>query len=481
MTLARLRGSAMIRFVLLALGLVAAFGGSAVDAQSRVRILAAAPAPTYDCPARQSTATGRDFSSRALEFLSFAHQDLTNANFRGAKLKGVVFVGANLAGADFTNATFLDSGRPPLVNDFSFATLDSTCFIHATFAGSTYFTYATLTCADFSNVDLTAGQAIFGDTPARFDASRPCRTAFRGARMDCDLVAQWGKFDLTNADVSKCAAFGLSGLANADFTDARMDGVSFFQADLQGVKFDHADLHGANLDYANLKGSSFVGAQIGVAPGSNGTVLSGSFAGAFMLDTDFTDADLRSVNLSNAHLYRSSTDVGVSFVRARLDSTNLTGAVLPGAVFTGSLTNATFNNAMLVNANFSGADTTGAKFDTAYLQGADFSQVRSIDNISLNNAAVSVAAGAWSFNEQDGTPSTYGYKATRLGALATDYGAYCPNGMSSPCTGQQLVPSKGGPYPPVPACIPLKKYHYDNCPLPSPSDPASASATGRRP
>ncbi len=47
------------------------------------------------------------------------------------------------------------------------------------FNGPTYLTNANLTCADFSRIDLSNGNAIFGESPLEFDRSRTeCRTAF---------------------------------------------------------------------------------------------------------------------------------------------------------------------------------------------------------------------------------------------------------------------------------------------------------------
>ncbi len=81
------------------------------------------------------------------------------------------FIRANLTGADFSGATFVDTGNPGRSSDFSFARLDSACFIGAKFQAPTYFTYATLTSVDFSQTDLSNGNAIFGDQPLKFDAA----------------------------------------------------------------------------------------------------------------------------------------------------------------------------------------------------------------------------------------------------------------------------------------------------------------------
>jgi hypothetical protein len=50
----------------------------------------------------------------------------------------------------------------------------------------------------------------------------------------------------------------------------------------------------------------------------------------------------------------------------------------------------------------------------------------------------------------------------------TAAGVTCPNGQTGPCAiPASLVPLAGGPFPPVPACIP-KPPRHDNCLPPKP-------------
>ena len=50
----------------------------------------------------------------------------------------------------------------------------------------------------------------------------------------------------------------------------------------------------------------------------------------------------------------------------------------------------------------------------------DFSSARSVAGVSINDAAVATAPAVWMFMEQDGTPSTFAYAATNLGAMTRD-------------------------------------------------------------
>ena len=178
----------------------------------------------------------------------------------------------------------------------------------------------------------------------------------------------------------------------------------------------------------------------------------------FRRNVDLTDADLRGANMNKAHLY------GMSFlVRTMLDSADLTSAICAGAEFSGSMTDTVFDGAVLVNATFNGANLSDAKFDSAYLQGSDFSSATNVTGVTIRNAAVSTMPGNWMFMEQDGTPFTFQYSATLLGALASETNVICPDGESGPCTPDTLTPVMMGPFPAQPECVPSEMFCFENC------------------
>jgi uncharacterized protein YjbI with pentapeptide repeats len=266
----------------------------------------------------------------------------------------------------------------------------------------------------------------------------------------------------------------------ANLTGVDLSGTELFEANLEGTTFNNAKLIGANLNFSNLRGAKLRGAVLGLQPGTEGAAA--TLRGALMPDIDLTDADLRSADLTGAHLYGEASQT--LLVRTRLDSASFVGAICTAARFSGSLNNAVFNGAQLVNAVFNGATLTGAKFDDAYLQGADFANAVSVTGVTLSNAAVSATPGTWTFMEQDGTPFTFRYEATKLGALATDRSVRCPAGALGPCCpggdvaaclNDKLKPVRNGPFPPVPDCVP-KPPRFDNCITPRPS----ATPTPRR-
>lgn len=449
-----------------------------LKAQQRPRALAVANAPTdLSCPdSPVRNIVGPNFSGKTLVNQNFAYQDLRNANFSGAVLDGVVFIGANLQGASFRGAKFTNAqngveAATALPTDFSEADLTGACFVGADFqakAAPVYMTGANLACADFSVTDISQLNVVFGPQLKLGDGTT-CRTRFRWTVMNCEFIDQWSQLDLSHGALGACAAGpGKSVLKGRNFDNAAMDGFNFYQAQLHGTTWRNTQLHGANMAYTDLSGAILIGAQMGVQPGSGSSLTPANLTGAYMLGVDLTDADLRSVSLVGAHIYAGNqANGGVAFVRTRLDSADLSSAVIPAGVFSGSLTNATFDGTVLANATFNGADVRYAKFVNAYLHGADFSSASSMDGTSLNNSSVSTVAGYWSFTEQDGTPYTYAYGVTQLGLAATSTGAFCPNSDTGPCIGNKLTPVKGGPYPPAPACVP-KAPRYDNCPPPKP-------------
>ena len=119
--------------------------------------------PMIDAASAQPTCPP-SCANQTLTAPNFSHADLTDADFTGATLVGANFIRANLTGTDFTNATFVSvPGNPTQTPDFTFANLTNAKFVNAKFDAPTYFTYAMLTCADFSHTNLSNGNMVFGD------------------------------------------------------------------------------------------------------------------------------------------------------------------------------------------------------------------------------------------------------------------------------------------------------------------------------
>ncbi len=342
---------------------------------------------------------------------NFSHQDLSKANFEGATIVGGVFIRANLTGANFNNTTFQGvPGHPTQTPDFTFANLTNATFVGAKFAAPTYFTYATLTCADFSQTDLKDGNAVFGDEPLiySYDRAKPadCRVKFQGTTMNCEFIDDWRNFDLTGAKVRAC----LTQVAGRDFSYAMMAQVNFSDAYLAGVNFDHAQLQQAVLSRANLTGANLGNAFL--STGDNGAGAA-TLESAHLKNVNLSNAQLSGVTFTNANFYGTSAAIsgsckvsstgfaqecstahgasitGTSFAGAYLYGVDFTNATIKGADFTGAvLTGATFASASIAVNPTNGAAT---KFIAAHMQGTNLATT--ISSGDMTNAFVDFVPG----------------------------------------------------------------------------------------
>lgn len=415
-----------------------------------------------------------------------------------------------LAGADLSRASFI--GANLVEADLSGAVLRGTFFRNPTAQGTdTDLSKANLTGATIEGTNIFWGVNLSGVTLAAIKPPTLNGLNLAGTKLSgVDLAG----LDLSQTDLSKAVLFGGSGAArfvgaklsngtrgvnltgqkfpprfgdfkDSDLTGAVLTSVELLEGDLERVVLNNAQLVGADLNFANLHAAKLRGATLGVEPGREGAAA--SLRGAFMTDIDLTDADLRSVDLNDAHLYGDAAQTLLE--RTRLDSAVLAGAICSGARFSGTLNDTVFIGAQLVNTVFNGARLNGTKFNDAYLQGADFSNAIDGTGVSLSNAAIAAQAGTWSFTEQDGTPFTVRYEATKLGPLADNASVRCPDGSLGPCCpsrdlaaclNDKLKPVRNGPFPPVPECVP-KPPRYDNCitPMPTATRRPTPTATPR--
>jgi uncharacterized protein YjbI with pentapeptide repeats len=333
----------------------------------------AQPAPV-SCPNLPGNPAGPDFSNQDLSNKNFSRRDLRGANFSGATLKGTVFIAANLAGANFSNARVQASDREDLrPTDFTRANLSRACFSNTVFTGRTYFTYADISCADFSRTNLVSGLAIFGPSPLKIDESS-CKPSFRGAAMHCEFVADWPRLDLGSVsdtirtDLSACASqLGNLSLDKADlnrakFGNAVMDGISMAGANLTG-----ADLSGASLGCSSGRCANLAGAILDNARLSNARLDGINLAGASMVGTQLDRASLQCVNKQCANLQQARLH-GANLAKANLSGANLYGALLSkrGIGVAATLAGAHLKNANLSFAILTGADFSGANFYSTY-------------------------------------------------------------------------------------------------------------------
>jgi uncharacterized protein YjbI with pentapeptide repeats len=352
-----------------------------------------------------------NYEGQTLTAPNFLHQDLSGANFKNAIIVGGVFVRANLNGAHFDNATFRAvPGHPTQTTDFTEAVLDNATFTNATFATPTYFTYASLTCADFSNTILNNGNAVFGDEPLNYKVLQNCRTKFQFAKMNCEFIDDWHAFDLTSADISAC----LTNLAGRNFSGAIMDNVHFDNAIMDGAQFVNAslmqtsmtyvslqclgkicvDMTGAHLQGAVLNNANLTGATLYGALLSNDTAhnveASAKLRNAHLKGVNLATATLSGADLTSANFYGERPKLRRCITTGASDSgfTTLGCASAAGATIDGTI----FTDAYLYAVDFSGATITGANFNDAVLVAADFASANIGPSISSGAATEFVGA-----------------------------------------------------------------------------------------
>lgn len=447
----------------------------------------------------------RDYSHKTLEYPNFTGQDLRNANFEGATLIGAVFVRANLEGASFKGATF-KGGDALNGTDFSFAKLNKSCFREVKFEDVTYFTYATTSCADFSETDIRTETkdnvitkaVLFGEDGLQggYNAC-DCRTRFRGTKMkmSCEFLNNWPALDLENADVSACLS-RLKGMNFGGYTPGvNLRGVNFSggascgssqRTDLSGTRWQGVDLTGAIFTGAILDNASFAAAE-----GHPGAILtaasmncisarSASFDNAKMGKSDrgAEGAKLDSASLTDTSFVGADL-IGVSFSRATLTGTiNLNSATLDGSNWEGSTSHsldlsgvisalgANFDNAVLISANLkntnlspnvfkaTGTDTIKpSSFKTAKLCGATL-DATILTCADLTGALLTKKAGC----ETEAIISN-----PKTDGVPEKCSTACPDGSTGPCEreGQWTAPAP----PPV------------NCPCQTPSQKCCSTQT----
>lgn len=373
----------------------------------------AAGAQDLSCPA-VNPPNGRDFRGETIIRGNFSYRDLTNADFSNATLIAPYFAYANLKNANFQGATFVgDDTNPAMVSDFSFANLERACFIGTRFEVPSYFTRATLTCADFSRVDLSNQNVIFRNDRLTFDRDRQdCRLAFRSAVMDCEFVSDWRYLDLAGADIKACA----SQLDGKDFSGAKLNDVNLAGANLNGSKFVRANLNRTNLREATLIGAdlsyaTLLGARLNSANLTNASLyhafLSNDTAEGISNAASLSQAHLKNVNLSYAQLS------GVDFTHANLYGTDpADSGTCKTALSIGQCSGpgsgnyqgfacrcASAHGATMRQTNFSDAYLYGLDLTSAQIQSGNFTRAV-LTGANLNGASIST-------DPQSGAPSNF--------------------------------------------------------------------------
>lgn len=165
-------------------------------------------------------------------------------------------------------------------------------------------------------------------------------------------------------------------LSKVNMSGARLARASLIDADLENALLKDTDLHGATMRFANLQGAGLPGANMEKisavkADLSNTNLLNvalrdadlklASLQGAFLMDTDFTGANLLGANLADVEEANQAIWERANLARVDLSITDLEKANMKGAIL---------RYADLRSANLVGTDLENADFYGAYLQDA---------------------------------------------------------------------------------------------------------------
>jgi uncharacterized protein YjbI with pentapeptide repeats len=399
---------------------------------------------------------GPDYSGQNLVWPNFSHQNLRYANFSNAHLTSPNFIGADLFAANFSGAT-IDTANS-ISPDFSFANLTYACFNGAKIGDPNvpaYFEYATLTCADFSEVPLIDGQnnnlLIFGESlkihkdPNGDPTKLTCRTAFRSDPMNCEFIDDWRWLDLDGAHIDAC----LSQLRGKVFSGGQFRGVNFSggsstQTDLTNTKWQSSELNGANFNYATLENADFTNARLMSISDRPPERLGATFDFASLNNAVFVGADLSNTYFAGATLtgpnvkLTGATLTGSDWDHANLSGVDLNGVKAWGANFAGATLDSTtlkntdlgYNSYKATGTNqikpaeLGSATLCGATLDATILTCADLTGAHILNATPTANCADATisktATGEYSTKTEGGS--------SRVICSTT-----CPDGKPGPC------------------------------------------------
>lgn len=288
--------------------------------------------------AERTMAQGGDFNGLDLTGADFSGMDLRGANFRHALLECANLRDCKLDGADFSHAMLARA-------ELQGASLRDCCFDEASLALAQCH-QTQFSGARFKETEMT--DALFDECD------------FSQARLENLLLRKTGFIQcrFAHATLDNCVFMELT-LPQPDFSSASMNKCSFIKCELQSATFAGSRLDGCSWVESSLERARFNGATLITCAVASGGTLAGA---------DFSGAQLRQSNLRQAVL------TAASFVRAKLDNSDLSEAQCEGADFSGStLTGSLFMRTDFRRVRFNDANLMGAMMQKSRLEGADLS------------------------------------------------------------------------------------------------------------
>jgi uncharacterized protein YjbI with pentapeptide repeats len=345
------------------------------------------------------------------------------------------------AGSDLSYVDFTSVSATAFPFDFS------NCKLSQTNLSGKSFGYA-----EFVNCDLTTTTLM-----PPLGASETAWIDFTGAEINYpSLGSDWQYLNLTQATINQYPV-PPAPPPQINANGAILDYLNMVKWNLYRADFSNASLYNVNLSESLLEGAKFHAAKlspIGEVPDSP-PPNAANLSYAYLLDADFSDANLQGVNFAYSFLYgEAATLSGASLAQADFSNAFLAEIDFTG-IYEKNLAGVTFDGACLANANFQGTlfgyiNSKGFSFVGAALQGANFTD-SNLQGANLTNAAIAISdppAGGSQLNvtavyqlgsfQLPISPITY---TTATILAPTDDTTYCPSN-TGPCVGTNLNPAE---------------------------------------
>jgi uncharacterized protein YjbI with pentapeptide repeats len=382
-----------------------------------------------------------DLTNANLTDANLAAADLQHVTFNGADFSGAIVTGVNLSGRTrygftpeqlYSTRSYQDRDLQGInLNnndlsgwDFSGQNL-STAGLQSSLLGGANLAGATIRAADFRNT--TSG----GLTPQQFYSTRSHQeNDLRNIELGGNDLSGW---DFRGQNLSNASFFGWAGnavyrgstLANADFTDAIIDGTEFDGTTAHGFtaqqlystrSYQLGDLRKVRLSNNDLSEWDFSNQELTGATLRSSNIVDADFTGAIVRDANlprtvtkeqlystqsYRILDLHGIGLEGADLREGKFSRGFDLTRSTLASTDLTNADLTDANLTGaSLSHATLVGADLTDAVVRGAwfyQTTTRGFTKEQLYSTASYEKKNLEGIDLGRNSLR----GWDFSGQD--------------------------------------------------------------------------------
>ena len=212
--------------------------------------------------------------------------------------------------------------------------------------------------------------------------------------------------------------FEHSTILASNFSDAVLDSSNFRHTQMVRNDFSKASLKSANLSYINLDTRNqilqiFSLREINDAHSFTDTspLETGPYGGA-LLDLNFQNANLTGASFQNSVIpgsnFQGADLTDTNFVMAFLCDSNFSNTTLDGQSFRISdygpsefgidntgLRGVCFDNSTLTGFSFSGVDLSRTSFKAAHIQGADFSEAKSLQDANFSGAFLDDVTFHW--------------------------------------------------------------------------------------